>query len=284
MGQRALERALGHLGPGVSPRTENAVLFSLGMCMLEGPTALERAVEFAEERLELARAGGFRSLEADMLHVLGAGQARRGDFGPARLSLGSSTAISEELGLKYMAQWSRRTLGHLELWAQEPRAAEATLRSSYEVLSEMGLHSSLGETAVPLADALYRQGRLEEAERMLDAVKDDWAEGDASVEAPRLAVRAKLLAARGWEEHAERSARRALALVRKTDWACFQVDTLLAYAEVMRSAGRTDEASRMLGEALQIAAGKGYEAGARIVRSVMEQLPEPVSPLPRRPE
>jgi ATP/maltotriose-dependent transcriptional regulator MalT len=216
--------------------------------------------------------------------VLGAGQARRGDFGPARLSLGSSTAISEELGLKYMAQWSRRTLGHLELWAQEPRAAEATLRSSYEVLTEMGLHSSLGETAVPLADALYRQGRLEEAERMLDAVKDDWAEGDASVEAPRLAVRAKLLAARGWEEHAERSARRALALVRKTDWACFQVDTLLAYAEVMRTAGRTDEASRMLGEALQIAARKGYEAGARIVRSVMEQLPEPVSPLPRRPE
>jgi hypothetical protein len=40
----------------------------------------------------------------------------------------------------------------------------------------------------------------------------------------------------------------------------------------------------MLAEALQIAARKGYEAGARIVRSVMEELPEPVSPLPRRPE
>lgn len=282
-GQRAFERALGHLGPGVSPRTQNAVLFSLGMCMLDGPTPLERAVEFAEERLELARASGLRSLEADMMHVLGAGEARLGRFGPARLSLAGSTAISEELGLKYMAQWCRRTLGHLELWAQEPRAAEAALRSSYEVLNEMGLHSSLGETAVPLADALYRQGRLEEAEQMLDAVKEDWAEGDASVEAPRLAVRAKLLAARGWDEHAERSARRAIALVRKTDWACLQADTLIAQADVMRLAGRTDEAAKSLAEALQIAERKGYEAAARIVRSVMEELPEALSRQVRRP-
>ena len=85
------------------------------MCLLDGPTPLERAVAFADERLELARASGLRSLEADMLHVLGAGEARRGRFGPARLSLAQSTAISEELGLKYMAQWSRRSLGRLEL-------------------------------------------------------------------------------------------------------------------------------------------------------------------------
>jgi tetratricopeptide (TPR) repeat protein len=207
-----------------------------------------------------------------MLHVLGEGEARQGRFGPARLSLESSTAISEELGLKYMAQWSRRTLGHLELWAGESRAAEKALRRSYDVLSEMGLNSSLGEAAVPLAHALYEQGRYEEAERFLESVKEDWAEGDASVEAPRLAVRAKLLAARGWDQHAERAARRALALVRKTDWACLQADTLLAHAQVMRITGRTGDARKSLAEALQIAERKGYEAASRNVRNVMEEL------------
>jgi class 3 adenylate cyclase/tetratricopeptide (TPR) repeat protein len=271
-GQRALERALGYLGPDVSPRTQNAVLFSLGMCLLDGPTPLDRAVAFAEERLELARAGGLRSLEADMLHVLGAGEARQARFGPARLSLESSTAISEELGLTYMAQWSKRTLGQLELWAGEPRAAEEVLRWSYDLLSKMGLNSSLGETAVPLANALYEQGRYEEAERFLEAVKEDWAKGDASVEAPRLAVRAKLLAARGWDEHAERAARRALALVSKTDWACLRADTLLAHAAVMRTADRGEEAARSLKEALRVALEKGYEAGARRARSELEQL------------
>jgi class 3 adenylate cyclase/tetratricopeptide (TPR) repeat protein len=276
-GQRALERALGQLGPEVSPRTQNAVLFSLGMCLLDGPAPLDRAVAFAEERLELARANGLRSLEADLLHVLGAGEARQGRFGPARLSLESSTAISEELGLRYMAQWSKRTLGHLELWAGEPRAAEKALRWSYEVLSEMGLNSSLGETVVPLANALYEQERYEEAERFLEIVKEDWAEGDASVEAPRLAVRAKLLAARGWNEHAERAARRALALVSKMDWACLQTDTLLANAEVMRMAGRTEDAVRSLEEALRVAEAKGYEAAARNARSALEQLGAGVS-------
>jgi class 3 adenylate cyclase/tetratricopeptide (TPR) repeat protein len=276
-GQRALERALGQLGPDVSPRTQNAVLFSLGMCLLEGPAPLERAVVFAEERLELARANGLRSLEADMLHLLGAGEARQGRFGPARLSLESSIAISEELGLMYMAQWSKRTLGQLELWAGEPRAAEQALRWSYEVLSEMGLKSSLGETAVPLARALYEQRRFEEAERFLETVKEDWAEGDASVEAPRLAVRARLLAARGWDQHAERAARRALALVFRTDWACLQADMHLANAEVMRMAGRAEDAVRSLEEALRVSEPKGYVAAAQTARSALEELGAAVS-------
>jgi class 3 adenylate cyclase/tetratricopeptide (TPR) repeat protein len=271
-GQRALERALGHLRPGVSPRTWNAVLFSLGMCMLDGPAPLERAVAFAEERLELARANGLRSLEADMLHVLGAGQSRQAEFGPARLSLTSSAAISEELGLRYMGQWSKITLGHLELLAGEPRAAEEALRESYDILHEMGLNSTLGQAAVPLADALCRQGRYEEAESFLETVKDDWAEGDASVEAPRLAVRAKLLAARGWAEHAERAARRALAIVSKMDWVCLRADTLLAYAEVMRTAERDEDAADSFREALGVSENKGYEAAARLARAALGEL------------
>jgi hypothetical protein len=273
-GQRALERGLEHLRPDASPRSLNAISFAIGMCLLDGPARLEQAIEFAGERLELARARGMRSMEADMLHVLGAGEGRRARFDEGRRALESSTAISEELGLAYMAQWSRRNLGCLELAAGDAPAAEHALRSSYDVLAEMGINSTLGEAAIPLADALYAQGSYDEASSFLDAVKAEWASGDASIEAPRLAVRAKLLALQGWDRHAERTAARALRLVRKTDWVCLQADMLLAHAEVLRLADREREAVPSLREALAIADAKGYEVVAAVVRARLAQLGE----------
>ena len=136
----------------------------------------------------------------------------------------------------------------------------------------MGLNSSLGETAVPLAEALYAQGRFDEADGTLKAVKDEWASGDASVSAPRLVVRAKLLAADGWTRLAEETADRALRMVRATDWLCLQADALLAHAEVMQTVGRTDEALAGAREALRLATEKGYEAAARGAQAVADAV------------
>jgi hypothetical protein len=136
----------------------------------------------------------------------------------------------------------------------------------------MGLNSTLGETAVPLADALYEQGRRQEAAELLDTVKDGWVTGDASVEAPRLAVRAKLFAAQGWDEHSDRAIRRALRLVRTTDWRCLQADTLLAHAEVLRLTDRDDEAIASVTEAAQVAQAKGYGAAERRAAAELEAL------------
>jgi class 3 adenylate cyclase/tetratricopeptide (TPR) repeat protein len=271
-GRIALERALASLDVETEVRSVNAVSFALAMCLIEGPAPLAEAAAFANERLELARAHGLRSFEADMLHVLGLAEGRRGRFQEGRTALETSGAISDELGLRYMAQWSRQSLGRLELSAGDFRAAEAALRTSYEVLLEMGLRSTLGESAVPLADALHEQGRRQEASELLDGVKDDWVSGDASTEAPRLAVRAKLLAAQGWDEHADRAIRRALRLVQRTDWRCLQADTLLAHAEVLRLAGREDEAIVSVQEAVAVAQPKDYVAAERRAAAELEAL------------
>jgi class 3 adenylate cyclase len=271
-GRDALNRALTYVDPDRSPRNLNAVSFALAMCLIEGPAPLGEAATFAEEQLLLARARAVRSFEADMLHVLGLAEAKRGHFDNGRAALESSAAISEELGLRYMAQWSKRSLGHLEIAAGDARAAERALRSSYEVLDQMGLKGSLGEAAVPLADALFIQGRREEAAALLDAVKEDWASGDASIEAPRLSVRAKLYAAQGWDEHADRAIRRALRLVRDTDWRGLQADTLLAQAEVLELTGRGPEALPGLREAHALAREKGYAAAERRAAARLEAL------------
>ena len=87
--------------------------------------------------------------------------------------------------------------------------------------------------------------------------------GDASTEAPRLAMRAKLFAAQGWDEHADRAIRRALRLVEQTDWRCLRADTLLAHAEVLRLGGHEDEAVASIREAAEVAQAKDYVAAER---------------------
>jgi len=267
-GRRALEQALGHVSRDVAPRTWNAVLFEIGTCLIDGPAPLEEAVAFGRDRLDAARAEELRGVEADMLHVLGAALGRCGDFDAGRAALEESSRISDELGLRYMAQWSKRNLGHLELAAGDPAAAERVLRDSWDVLVEMGLDSSLGETAVPLAEALHAQGRDGDANETLKAVKDEWASGDASIAAPRLAVRARLQAADGFTSIALQTAERGLRVVRRTDLLCLQADTLLAHAEVARLAGEYDAATRSAAEALRVSEEKGYAVG--IARARME--------------
>jgi class 3 adenylate cyclase len=271
-GRAALEQALARIDLDTAARSVNAVSFALAMCLIEGPAPLDEAADFSHERLGLARARGLRSFEADMLHVLGFAEGRRARFEEGRAALRNATAISEELGLRYMALWSKRSLGRLELAAGDARAAEEALRASYDGLAEMDLMSTLGEAAVPLAEALYEQGRTQEAADLLEAVKDDWASGDASIEAPRLAVRAKLFAAQGWDEHADRAIRRALRLVRRTDWRCLQADTLLAQAEVLRLAGRDTEAAASAREAAGLAREKQYVAAERRAVAALEAL------------
>ena len=271
-GQRSLEQALQHADPETLPRPWNAISFATGMCLLDGPTHLDRARAFAEEHLAAARARSMRAMEADMLHVLGAGLGRQGHFDEARAALSESTAISEDMGLLYMAQWSKRSRGRMELAAGDPAAAEHALRESWDVLTQMGLHSSLAETAVPLAEALYAQGRFEEADETLKSLKDEWAGGDASVSAPRLSLRAKLLAADGWTRLAEETSERALRMVRATDWLCLQADAFLAHAEVMQTVGRADDALAGAQEALRLATAKGYEAAARGAQAVTDAV------------
>jgi class 3 adenylate cyclase/tetratricopeptide (TPR) repeat protein len=262
----ALERALAHVDRETAPRAWNAVLFETGMALLDGPAPLDEAVEFGQARLDEARALELHGVEADMLHVLGAALGRRGDFEAGRSALEESSRISDELGLRYMAQWSKRNLGHLELAAGDPAAAELVLRESWEVLLEMGLNSSLGETAVPLAEALHAQGRDTEATETLKEVRDEWASGDASIAAPRLAVRARLQAADGFANIAVQTAERALRLVGRTDLLCLQADSLLAHAEVARLAGDYDAAAASAAEALTISERKGYAVGSARAR------------------
>ncbi len=105
----------------------------------------------------------------------------------------------------------------------------------------MGERGYLSTITGLLAEAVYLQGRLDEAQQLTEEAQARWQ-----------ATRAKLLARRGQFPAARRLAAQAEALISPTSWAVLQAETLMAKAEVNRLAGSRDQAEASLRAALRI--------------------------------
>jgi tetratricopeptide (TPR) repeat protein len=176
------------------------------------------------------------------------------------------TDILEELGPMYSAALSHHE-AFVEMLAGEPAAAEARLRDGYARLGEMGEKALLATTAAMLAQALYRQDRLEEAERLCDVSRDAAAGDDLSAQVLWRVVRAKILARQDRHEEAEALAREAVELVAKTDYLTYHGDALLDLAEVLQLGGRPDDAEEAVRGALDLYEEKGNLVSAERARS-----------------
>jgi hypothetical protein len=87
--------------------------------------------------------------------------------------------------------------GRIELAAGDPAAAERYWREGYEAFRAMGERGHCGTQAGMLAEALYRQGRLDEAQLMTEEAQSIAVRDDPDAQARWRTVRAKLLARRG---------------------------------------------------------------------------------------
>jgi tetratricopeptide (TPR) repeat protein len=134
-------------------------------------------------------------------------------------------------------------------------AAERRLRDSYELCKRLGDKRYI-EVATNLAEVLHLQGRDEEALRFTEEVEAT-AEPDIPEQFLWRKARAKVLAARGAGEEAERLAREAVALAERTDHLEEHADALMTLAEVLRRRGRAAEATPALREALRLCRRKG---------------------------
>jgi tetratricopeptide (TPR) repeat protein len=145
------------------------------------------------------------------------------------------------------------------------------LRSTCEVLQEMHELSNLATRAADLAEALYAQSRYEEAEAWARTSETNAGEDDLTAQPSWRSVRAKVLARRGALEEAERLAREAVGLAEGTDALNQRAKAEADLAEVLRLAGRSDEAAGHLGEALRLYELKGNTPGLQKVRALLDQ-------------
>jgi len=237
-----------------------------------GPRPVDDGIRLCTEVLD--EATGESYLESIAIEVLGALHAMRGEFEPARELLDRARAIQLDLGMSLSyAAGTAMMGGAVELLAGDPVAAEKRMRVGYEILASMGEKGYLSTLVGYIAEAIYQQGRFDEADQAAREARELSAPED--VESQRLwrSVTAKVLARRGQFEEAERLAREALELADRSD-GYTRADTRLALIEVLTIAGQ-DGIADILDDAIAIYEAKGMTVGVARAKALAAGQLEP---------
>ena len=264
-----LERALVHAEQAGYRRGRSLILGGLVRAAHLGPMPVEKGLSRCAAIQTEAR--GDPALEAVTHAMIGALEAQAGAFDEARACCARSRAIAEEFGLRAWLAALPLYSGPIELLAGAPAAAERELRAGYDTLVEMGDLGRLSTEAAFLAQAVYVQGRYEEAESLTGVSEGAATPDDVFSQIAWRGVRSKALARRGEVEQAERLAREAVALAKGTDGLTLHGDALLDLAEVLRAAGRPDEAEAAVERALALYERKGNVVSATRARAALAQ-------------
>jgi tetratricopeptide (TPR) repeat protein len=192
--------------------------------------------------------------------------AMLGRFDEGRGSWLQASELLEELHQTVWRAAGVHEGGMIELLAGDPVAAERILHSGFLTLEEMGEHGYLSSIAGLLAQAVFSQGRTDEAEELSRVGELACDEADIEAQALWRQSRARILAVRGDLQAAESLAVEAVRLNEGADVLVAHGEALLNLAEIYRIAGRSREAAAALELALGLFRRKGalvLEEGAR---------------------
>jgi tetratricopeptide (TPR) repeat protein len=235
-----------------------------------GPTPVDEGLRRLDVILDQVR--GHRLAEAAIERFKAGFLGMQGRFDEAREILRIARATFEEIGATLLAFTNSFIAGPLELWAGDPLAAERELRESCEALEGMGERAWLCSLETFLAEALYQQGRFDEAEEWARRADETAGKDDLGAQADLQAIQAKVLAQRGEFEAGVRLAHEAVEISARTSQPDHEGDTYYDLAEVLRLAGRPDEAVKALQEALRHWEAKGNLVSAAKARASIREL------------
>ncbi|MGZ4409103.1 MAG: tetratricopeptide repeat protein, partial [Gaiellaceae bacterium] len=247
---------------GWSPSTS---LGDLACALYYGPRDVDSAVARCEALL--LEHDGDRASEANLLVWLGGLEAMRGRFAEARTLVSHAEQRYEQLGLD--ADTYLRLRGAVEMFAGLPELAEEALRTSCAALQRQDHIPVLATRAAELADAIYEQGRYDEAEGWIRIARKSAGNDDLDAAFVTGYVEAKVLARLGAIDEAEVLARAALDVVARTDALNRHGDALLALAEILRLRGREDDATIRIREALHLYEQKGNVVSASRAKALL---------------
>jgi ATP/maltotriose-dependent transcriptional regulator MalT len=226
----------------------------------------------------LEQARGNKLLEELLTRAIAGFYGMQGRFDEARALLTRARSTLEELGRPLDVSTTAFFTGPLELLAGDPAAAERELRAACDALESSGEKGWLSTLAAFLAEALYVQGRLDEAAAAVRRSREAATSDDHNAQAFWRSVEAKILARQGKLEEAERLVLDAVAVIDRTDELNHQADVRMALAEVLQLAQRPADAISVIREGLHLYEQKGNLVSANKARALLSGLSTAASP------
>jgi class 3 adenylate cyclase/tetratricopeptide (TPR) repeat protein len=272
-GEPLLERALVHARRACDERELAEIRQALVRGAAIGPMPVDAAVARCEEII--ADSGRDPFTEAVAANALSYLNAMAGRFGESRELTARSRAILEDLGLALMLPTLDAWTGQAEILAGDPAAAERLWRRAYQRLEGLGEKGNLSTIAAYLAEAVYQQDRLDEAERLTEVSESMTFPDDVTSQISWRAVRAKVATRQGDIARGESLAVDAVARAAETDWTHLRGGALEALADVRVVQGQNEEAEALAGQALGLYEAKGSVAAAKALRARFRQLTLP---------
>ncbi len=244
-------------------------LQQIAAAMYWGPTPVAHGIERGAELLADETIGHFG--RAAIAPFIGGLRAQAGEFSKARVILDQAEQTLVEVGASAMVVVICGTVrADVELLAGDLHAAEVTLREQCDYLDRTQDRAHLAVRAAKLAETMYRQGHLDEAEQWVGVSRTNAASDDQSAQLVLGPVEAKLKARRGGVLEGRELAEKVLRLADSTDGLNQIAATRLALAEVLRAAELYGEADRVIEEAIQLFEQKGNVVGASHARELLK--------------
>jgi tetratricopeptide (TPR) repeat protein len=253
--QDPLDRAIEHARRAESRSLEVHALSFLLASLTLGGTPIDEALRRADEYLE--EWADSRELQGFSARMRGNLLAHQGRVEEGRALLEEARQIFAELGHREGLAILPFSTGRIELIEGDPVAAERALRSGVELMEEMGDRSRAASLVPLLADALTDQGRIDEAEELLERAREAAPEDDPNAEAFRRTAEARVLVRRGAVAEAVQLANEGIEMAKRTQELLTLPDLLVYQAEVLEMAGQHAAAEEALREAAEAAARKG---------------------------
>jgi DNA-binding SARP family transcriptional activator/tetratricopeptide (TPR) repeat protein len=262
----ASERALAHSRVAGDRFEEREILEWLAIALVLGPAPAAEAARRCE--LLRIRAVDEPPVQAMLLSTESVLKAMQGEGETALRLLELSRTIMRNVGetVWMSAFW----WAFVWLWRGDAVAAEEILRPGYERLKRLGSISHFSSFVQQLSNAVYAQGRYEEAEALTRESEAAARPNDVHSQILWRSTRGKIFARRGRFAEAEGLARDGVSFASTSDFLPAHADALMDLAEILELAGDLPSATAAVEDAVRLYELKGNVLLAAQSRSKLE--------------
>ncbi len=220
----------------------------------------------------LATEHGFRNVALRIQFDRAALPILVGDLGTAEAKLRECEEAAIEAGAPQHQISALRSLGSVMLHSGRPVEAEAVLDKALEISQATGERWNRSELLGLRARAALESGDPEAADRHIRRALESLRPEDRCAISEVYNHLGAIAAARGRDDEAETSLRRALQVLLDTEYNQLKTEAALALASFLAVRGRTAEAASLVDEYSRLAHGRGWHLWDGTIAATQEAI------------